>query len=225
MIKMRKKFFMFFILIMSCLPVSAANYPQTIKSGLWEIYGSGFAEKEFVRVSLELEGDMNLRFQNVQELDEDVATVIQDGEEVSRTSITDKIFAITSYDVNLELEATGLGIKVWSENLPNGIKIPIILSKTIPTDNYPFILPSVTFDEITYTVTFTSESSGKLRIKGYTDVDTVGKCEVNADCTVWKSGTKTPGTEDETKSGCNVFSWNIFAFALIIWGGLKFVRN
>lgn len=222
---MLKKIFMISILIiMSCLPVNAAT--ETITQGLWEIYGSGFAEKGIVRVSLELEGDMNLRFQNVKDLDENIETLIQNGEEISRTSISDKLTAITSYDVNLSLEATGIGIKVWSEHLPNGINIPIILPTEIPSDNFPFQLPSVTFNEITYTLTFTSQNSGKLRIKGYTDVDTVGKCEINADCTVWKHGTKSPNVEEETKSGCNISNWNIFAFALIILGGvIKFVWN
>lgn len=54
---MRKILLACAILLLSCQSVIADDYDL---AGLWHIGGTGFVEKSFVRISLELDGDMTL---------------------------------------------------------------------------------------------------------------------------------------------------------------------
>lgn len=226
---MIKKFLTALIfIILSCSVVNAVvghgSYVDTIIPGKWNIYGQGFCEKEFVRLELGLQGDMNLQTQKVEEISDDVKTLLLGSEEISRFLVDEKLKALTSYDINLKLDITGAGIKIWNENIPNGIRIPVLLPNFEPTANNPYVLPTITRNKLSYTLRFDSNSSGVLRIAGYVDVDVVGECEVKADCTIWRDGTPMPLQDSSTKSGCNL-GINLVALALIFFGGIKFVWN
>ena len=209
--------------------VGHGSYVDTIIPGKWNIDGQGYGEKEFVRLELGLEGNMNLRTQKVEEIDEEITELLMGTEKVTRVLVDKDFKALTSYDVNLKLTLTGAEIKVLSEHIPNGIKIPAVLPEIEPTVNDPFVLPTITQDKISYTLRFTSNSSGVLRVHGYVDVDVVGECEIKADCRVWRDGAQAPEFSSGTSSGCNSgIRLEFFALVLILlrkFGGRKFVWN
>lgn len=198
-------------------------------SGEWNIYGTGFVEKSFVRISLELRGEMYLTTNEVYRLSHDIINVLSNDAStlISRDKVNEYSDCLTGYDINLRLYAfdnTGLDIKIWDDNLPNGIRIPVVFPDFEPTVNNPFVLPAVTHNGISYQVAFTSESSGKVRIRGYFDTDYVGGIEINSDCAVWKNGTSRPVTDSNTSSGCDS-GIGIFALMILLAGVRKFVRN
>ena len=226
---MKKFFTAIFILIFLFLCISllnASEYTDTVLPGKWNIHGTGFAEKGFVRLSLEVDGNAIQTTDFVKNLSASVDKILDDNQEVLRNAVNPERKVLTNCNVDLTLRITGAGIKAWNENIPNAVKIPVLLPEIRPTINNPFALPSVTLNNIKYTVTFTSETSGKLRGQGYVDVDLVGTCEINADCALWKDGTKAPATDEETHSGCNSGIGIFTAFtALLIIGigrGTKF---
>lgn len=193
------------MILLSCSSIAAEEYDI---SGLWYIKGTGFAEKSFVRISMELIGDMTLTTSKVSELSGDIINVLSEDAEtlISRDNLDEKLNALTGYEINLKINAmtnAGFDIRAWSDHLPNYIRIPIIFPELRPTLSKPFTLPAVSKDGLSYQVTFTSTTSGKVRIRGYVDFDVVGSTEINSDCEIWKSGTPEPGTDEETKSGCN----------------------
>ena len=217
---MKKFLFVIFFFILSTASLNASEYTDTILPGKWNVYGKGFGEKSFVRLSLEVKGIANQSTEELKNLSASVDKVIDNNQEVLRSAVNENRRVLTSCDVELTLYITGAGIKTWTEHIPNAVKIPVLLPEISPTVNNPFVLPSVTLDNITYTITFESETSGKLRIKGYVDVDVVGTCEINADCALWRDGTARPALEEETSSGCNSFNFGIFSafIALLILG-------
>ncbi|MBQ7543762.1 MAG: hypothetical protein IJT02_02355 [Synergistaceae bacterium] len=175
-------------------------------SGGWNLAGTGFVEKEFLRVSLELEGDMHLTTSTTQEVLDNAASrdLVRQEYPDSPDILSGDLKFLTAYEIDLKITATELDIKAWSDHLPNYIRIPVPLPEMRPSNSHPYELPVYAYnDGLTYRVTLTSTTSGKVRITGYVDLDVVGKTELNSDCTVWKYGTQRPTLEEETDSGCN----------------------
>ena len=214
------------ILLLMCAALSAESSYDI--NGLWHIHGEGFAEKGFVRVSLELFGDMNITTNTINEISRDLKEVISNGLTIKVDPVHDEwlegdMKAITKYEIHMRLNATGLSIKAWEEGFPNGIKIPVMLPEIRPTVDDPFVFPAYSYDDIKYQLSITGIDSGKLRLNGYVNVNTVGKCELNADCVVWKDGSKEPQRESETSSGCN--SGVGLVMLLLLPGVIKRVWN
>ena len=213
------------MLLLMMIAIPAEGYEI---AGTWNIYGTGFVEKSFVRISLELEGEMELSSCKVSELSHDIVQVLSNDTVtiMNREDVDQTLDCLTEYDINLRvyaLDKSGIDVKIWDDNLPNGIRIPIVYPEFEPTLNNPFTLPAVTHDGLKYQVTFNSENAGKVRITGYIDT-TIGDIELNSDCVIWKKGTARPSTASETKSGCNT-GMNIFMIMMLIAGVNKFVRN
>jgi hypothetical protein len=156
-------------------PSSSAEYRV---GGRWLTDGGGFAEKGFVRISLNNSGALTLRS-------------TMDGE----------VERVTGYNMYGELRATGFDINAWRQSDDHDYAIPIDVKGFNPSMSDPFVLPSFTIDKLTYTVSFTSVNSGTVRLRGYVDIDGVGECEVNADNAIWREGTQRPSVPD-TESGC-----------------------
>ena len=212
---MIKKFFLaFLILLLACSSLMAEEFEDTILPGLWHIKGTGFGEYSPIRLSLNLTGSMNVETKTLNEISKDVTTILSEDASTeialdleNSEILSSDMKALTSYDIYLKLNLTGAHFKVWDENYPNGIKIPVLLPHMRPSISKPFVLPTVTIvdDDSTtnVTVSFVSPSSGTVRIRGITHVSGLGDCEINADCALWKDGYPEPALEEETKSGCN----------------------
>ena len=214
---MKKILCLFLILILACSCATASEYINSVLPGLWNIEGTSFVEKNFVRISFELDGEMNQAVDVLKNLDEDIDKIIDDNEEVSREIVNEDRKVLTSCNINLTiyaLDKAGFDVKVWEGNVDNAVQIPVLLPEARPTLSNPFQLPTVKVDDLNLTVTFTSESSGKLRVQGYIVVDNVGTCEINADCALWRDGTEKPALEEETSSGCNSRIFSTFAVLL-----------
>ena len=144
----------------------------------------------------------------VSELSDDIVQVLSNDTVtiLNRNDVAQDLNCLRAYDINLRvyaLDKSGFDVKIWDDNIPNGIRLPIVYPEFEATLNDPFTLPSVTQNGLTYTVSFTSETAGKLRVQGYIDTS-IGDIELNSDGTIWKYGTARPSTESETKSGCNM---------------------
>jgi hypothetical protein len=147
--------------------------------GRWLLEGSGYAEKSFVRSELTDWGTL------------DIQTETRDGAEY-----------ITGYFVWVELDASRLNIRTWDYSDTVLLPVPIPIPDLRPTVNEPFTLPPVTVNDLTYEVTFTSETSGTVKIYGYVDIDVVGWTEISSISVIWKEGTEKPDVPDMA-SGCN----------------------
>ena len=212
------------MLLFMLFTVSAAEGYEF--SGLWNIYGTGFVEKSFVRISLGLSGEMELSTCKVSELSDDVVKVLSNDTVtiLNRNELAKDLNCLRAYDINLRvyaLDNSGLDVKIWDDNIPNGLRIPIVYPEFEATLNDPFTLPSITQNGLTYTVSFTSETAGKLRVQGYIDTS-IGDIELNSDGTIWKEGTSRPSTESETKSGCNM---GMGILMMLLAGVYFIVRN
>ena len=199
-------------------------------AGLWDIDGDGFVEKEFLRVSLELDGYMILTTATTQEiLDDAVSRDLVRQEYADRADVlSGDVKFLTGYDINLTITATNLDIRAWSERIPNGIRIPVPVPERVPSANYPYELPvQPRVDGLNYKITLTSATSGKVNITGYIDLDVVGETEINSECLIWKHGTTKPQSDGGSSSGCNAGTSGVFAvMMLVIFAGVKkFVRN
>ncbi|MBQ9903672.1 MAG: hypothetical protein IJM47_02675 [Synergistaceae bacterium] len=193
-----KRIFLTLIMIFCSMTAEAYDIP-----GTWNVYGTGFVEKSFVRISFELRGEIELYSRDIGE----------------------NLDCLTSYDVNLRIYAlskSGFDLKVWDDSFNEIFEYPIPIPEVSPTPNNPIVFPAITRGKLTYQLTLTSETAGKLRVKGYVDVDTVGEVEINTDCVVWKKGTQRPDTDSSTKSGCNL---GITALMLLLLGVKILVRN
>ena len=210
--------------------LNASDYVDTILPGKWNVEGTSFIEKGIVRLSIKVEGTANQTTDELKNLAENIDKIIDNNEEKARNIINENRRVLTGCELDLRLyifDKAGFDIKAWNEYIENAVKIPVLLPEMRPTISDPFILPSVTYNNLNYTLTFESESSGKLRVKGYVDVDTVGTCEINADCALWRDGTTKPELDKETSSGCNsgygIFAACIAFIVLLILGrGTKF---
>ena len=224
-----KKIFFALLIFFVASASNSSEYTDTILPGKWNIEGTSFIEKSFVRLSVKLEGEANQTTEFLKNLDASIDRVIENNQEKARSLVNEDRKVLNGCAVSLRLyifDNAGFDIKVWEENIPNAVVIPVLLPEIKPTIGEPLVLPSVTRDNVKYTLTFNSESSGKLRAQGYVDVDTVGTCEINADCALWRDGTTKPSTEKETKSGCNsgfgIFSAFIVLLIVMIGRGTKF---
>ena len=206
------------IIVLFCQSVIADDYDL---SGLWHIGGTGFVEKSFVRISLQLDGDMTLTTATTQEIKDNA---------ISRDLVSDDLLSgdlkfLTAYDINLEISATMAEINVWKDHIPNGIRVPVPLPEKAPSNEFPYTLPvALEHEGLTYRVTLTSAVSGKVRITGTVNFDEVGDVEINSDCAFWKDGTEKPKLEEETSSGCNSGIGELMLL-LVIAGVMKIVRN
>ena len=205
---------------------SAASYDI---AGLWNILGTGFVEKTFLRVSLELTGDTTLTTSTTQEvLDNNIsADLLRQAYPESPDILSGDLNFLTAYDINLKISATAADISAWRDHIPNGIKIPVPLPRLAPTKELPYEIPiHVESEGLTYRMTLTGADSGKIRITGIVDFDEVSGVEINSDCTFWKNGTKRPDLEEETNSGCNSGTGMLMLMITMIFaGGLKSVRH
>ena len=167
-------------------------------AGRWLMQGEGFGEKSPVRIQLTLDGYLDLH-----------------------TDVVGGQRCITGYDLWLRIDATRLTIKTWSERYSETLKVPVPLPELRPTLNKPFVLPEVrTKEGLTYKVTLTSVSSGKVDIYGVIDLDVVGSTEINSESIVWKEGTSKPDTK-QLLSGCGIGSGAGFLLLLLpLWPGL-----
>ena len=206
------------IIVLFCQSVIADDYDL---SGLWHIGGTGFVEKSFVRISLQLDGDMTLTTATTQEIKDNA---------ISRDLVSDDLLSgdlkfLTAYDINLEISATMAEINVWKDHIPNGIRVTVPLPEKAPSNEFPYTLPvALEHEGLTYRVTLTSAVSGKVRITGTVNFDEVGDVEINSDCAFWKDGTEKPKLEEETSSGCNSGIGELMLL-LVIAGVMKIVRN
>lgn len=220
---MKKVFIQFIALMLLCSLSAADEYDEYILPGPWHIKGQGFGERVPIRLQLNLTGNMNITTSALKDISND--TYIRSGDQtVNINQLDEDMKALTGYDLYMRLNLTGAGFKAWDEQFPNGIRVPVLLPNMRPTVNDPFELPPVTVDDITYRVTFTSPTQGKVRINGYTDVDVVGTCEINADCAIWRDGYPEPELESETDSGCNAGA-GIYALSVLLLGVRRIVRN
>ena len=211
-----------------CTPVIGDEYDECILPGLWYIKGQGFGEYSPIRLQLSLNGNIDIETSSLKDISTDA--YIKSGDEVVPLDLENSPYldedmkALTGYKMYLRLNLTGAGFKAWDEDFPNGIRVPVLLPNMRPSVDDPFVLPAVTYDNLTYQVSFTSPTSGKVRITGYTDVDNIGRCEINADCAIWRDGYPEPELESETKSGCNSGMSALMLLAVFM-GVRKLVRD
>ena len=181
----------------------AGHVPYDI-AGRWHIAGDGYGEKSFLRLNLSLDGTLDL-----------YTSVNADGWR-----------SITGYDIDLRIGTSRADIRTWTDRIEERLRIPIPLPELRPTVNNPFTLPAVNHDGLNYQVILTSESSGKVKIYGYIDLDVIGTTEVNSESVIWKSGTTKPSIDDSVDSGCRTGSWGLAAMAgLMGWGLLSRRRS
>ena len=206
------------VIVLCCSSLRAEDYDI---AGLWNIYGTGFVEKSFVRVSLELTGDMTLTTATSEEISNDIIS----RDLVSKDLLNKNTRFLTAYDINLKISATELEIEAWDDHIPNGIRVPVPLPEMRPTNNDPYVVPiSLEHEGLNYQVTLTSTESGKVRITGFVEMDVIGEVEINSDCALWKSGTQRPSLEEETSSGCNS-GFGALMITLLAGVVMKIVRN
>ena len=208
----KKIFCLVFIFLLVLAPSSPAD---VIESGRWNIYGQGWTEKEFVRIAFTAEGYLNLQCVSLDKIDSTVKILQSLDKYISRDLVEGNVTVVKSCDIDLSIYATDWGLKVDQDYSPNILDYPLLLPKNPPTASYPFVFPSKSLDNLTCTISLTSETSGKLRIKGYVDVDTIGNCEINIDSAIWKQNTERPAMDSSTGSGCNS-GWNLLSVLLIM---------
>ena len=163
-------------IVLLALPAAAA----WDAAGRWLIEGTGYGEKSPVRLRLALDGYMDLK-----------------------TVTSGDARFVTGYDLNMRLDTSRAGVKTWTEEIHETLRIPVPLPSLAPTVNEPFKLPAFRADGLTYAVTLTSATSGTVDIYGTIDLDVLGRTEVNSKSAVWKDGTRRPDLDDDLKSGCS----------------------
>ncbi|MBQ9566371.1 MAG: hypothetical protein IJU98_12370 [Synergistaceae bacterium] len=162
-------------------------------SGSWLVEGVGFAEKEFVRVSANLEGVANFY-------------TVQSGD----------IWCLTGYDLDLTLYASRLGINAWSQHMEERFQDRIPLPETNPSLGESFKLPAVTKEGLTCQITFTSATSGTVAVDGTTNMGSVGDVKVGSDSAIWKEGTEKPDVDKSKDSGCRALPVGLLALLAIL---------
>ncbi|MDR1915636.1 MAG: hypothetical protein LBQ58_03560 [Synergistaceae bacterium] len=199
---MRKIFVLLSLFLLIFVFFAERSYAAYRIGGVWRVEGEGFAEKNFLRVSLRDEG--RLYFTSHMQGDEEV---------------------LTGYEMSGELNATGLGINAWKYYGKDDYDVPIRIKDFNPSMSEPLKLPKFTVDGLTYSVEFTSFTSGRINVRGYVDVDFVGRCEINGDNVIWKEGTPKPEVQP-TESGCNVgMGWLALPFVFMPALRLRRVRR
>ena len=222
----KKIFLAFTIFVLSCSSIAAEDFEEKIIPGLWYIKGTGYGEYSPIRLKLTLEGTMNVETKTLNEISNDVTTILSEDASTeialdleNSEVLSSDMKALTSYDIYLRLNLTGLQVKAWDEEYPNGIKIPVLLPAMRPSTSKPFVLPTVRIDDdestIDVTVSFVSPSAGKVRISGVADVSGFD-CEIQGDCKIWRAGYSEPELEESTNSGCNTGLGIISALAALL---------
>lgn len=148
--------------------------------GRWLIKGTGYGEKSSVRLRLALNGYMDIK-----------------------TATSGDVRFMTGYDLNMRLDTSQVGVKTWTEEIHETLRVPVLLPSLDPTVNEPFRLPAVRAEGLTYVVTLTSATSGTVDIYGTIDLDVLGRTEVNSKSAVWKEGTSRPDLDEDLESGCS----------------------
>lgn len=168
-------------------------------AGRWKMEGQGFGEKSPVRLTLALDGYL------------DIHTDTLSGRR-----------CITGYDLWLRITTSRLDIKTWSERCSETLSVPIPLPELRPTLSEPFALPAVrTKEGLIYRPTLKGVSSGTVDIYGTIDLDVVGATEINSAAKIWKEGTEKPETKD-LRSGCGVGQGSVLLlFPLLIAFGWR----
>ena len=169
----------FLLAVVVLLVTPGAALAEYDIGGWWLLEGSGYAEKGFVRAELTDSGTLNIQ-----------------------TQTEDGVRYVLGYSLDLRLDASRLNINAWKYSKIVLLDVPVPLPELNPTTNNPFELPPVTVDGLTYEVTFTSTTSGTVKLYGYLDIDVVGNIGVDSISAIWKSGTAKPDIDDMT-SGCN----------------------
>jgi hypothetical protein len=165
--------------IVVLLATSGTAFAEYDISGWWLLEGSGYAEKSFVRAELTDSGTL------------DIKTHVENG-----------VRYVLGYTLDLRLDASRFNINAWKHSKVVLLDTPVPLPELNPTTNEPFELPLITVDGLTYEVTFTTATSGTVKIYGYIDIDVVGNVNINSISAIWKSGTQKPDISDMS-SGCN----------------------
>ncbi|MDR1944119.1 MAG: hypothetical protein LBQ19_04780 [Synergistaceae bacterium] len=147
--------------------------------GRWLVDGGGFAEKSVLRVSLRAGGTLDIK-----------------------SDLNGSAEYVSGYEVWGELNASELRINTWSYHDEYELPASLVINSFNPTSSEPFYLPPFAIDGLTYRVVLTSVNSGTVNISGFIEVDTVGQCEINADCAIWRQGTSKPDIPDAA-SGCD----------------------
>ena len=180
----RRRVFCLSVLALACLLAPGACFADGVSwnvSGRWLLDGDGFAEKSFVRVSLHAEGDAELY-----------------------TVVSGDLWYISGYIADVRLTASSLGINTWSDHMEETFSDRIPLPADLnPSVDDPFELPPVTTENgLTYKVTLTSRTGGKVAISGTTDMGSAGSVTVDSDSAIWKEGTPKPDIDTNKDSGC-----------------------
>ena len=179
-----KRYGMFLLAVLlsvCCAVLPAAAQPMSYDvAGRWLIEGNGSGKKT-ISVQLELDGTLDIQ-----------------------TEVVGEKRCITGYDLWLRIDASRLSIKAWTERYHETLGVPVSLPGVQPTLGEPFSLPPVkTKEGLTYEVTLTSITSGKVDIYGTVDLDVIGRTKIRSNSAIWKEGTKKPGLED-MQSGCGL---------------------
>ena len=175
------------VLFLTCL-ASKTAFAEYDVTGWWLLEGDGYAEKSPVRTRLADAGRMNIKTQT------------QDG-----------VQYILGYSLDLWLDVSRLDINAWKYSKEVLFDVPIPVPALDPTMSDPFTLPSVTIDQLTYEMVFTTTTSGTVKIYGYLDVDVVGSVSIDSLSTIWKNGTQRPADTSDLSSGCNGMAWTALA--------------
>jgi hypothetical protein len=179
---MRRVLAAFFVLLL----IPGAAFADYDIGGRWLMEGGGFAEKSFVRSEMTLDGTMDIQTQT-------------EGEDRY----------ILGFSLTMRLNASRFNISAWKYSKVVVLNAPIPLPELRPTTNEPFVLPPVPVEGLVYEVTFTSTTSGTVKIYGNIDVDVAGKIEIDSESAIWKEGSAKPDIPDKT-SGCNAGFWGVW---------------
>ena len=242
---MKKRNFLLLALVL-CLGIGVAFAEDYDIAGAWNLSGNGYVEKSVIRVSLELNGDLevitkmgDVVFEEYSDDVEAVAEILRISEDrfsETGTHLNDIRF-VTGHVINLEITATNLDISAWSDHIDNSrLSIPVPLPELRPSNDNPFVLPKVSHAQddsnLEYTVTLTSIYSGTVRIHGWFELDIVNDVDLDSLCKIWKFGTDEPASPggDNKSSGCNSSGFGIMSVImsmLMIFAifGVKGVRN
>ncbi|GHV33042.1 hypothetical protein FACS1894187_00290 [Synergistales bacterium] len=191
-----------FVFLFLSTDVAYADYDV---SGRWLLEGGGRASKGVLRVSMTVDGYLDVT--TVLSKDE---VLLEDGEILSG----DLVF-LTEYYTHARLNASRLDIKAWDYDKNVVQKPPIPIPPFDLTMSKPLVLPTVPVEDMTYQLTFTSPTSGVIKIKGTLNVDYVGDVEIDSESVIWKDGTERPDIDDKT-SGCNTGSFVGLAGFLVL---------
>ena len=172
------------LLAVGCTALLEAAQPMSYDvAGRWLIEGNGSGKKT-ISVQLKLDGTLDIQ-----------------------TEVVGEKRCITGYDLWLRIDASRLSIKAWTERYHETLGVPVSLPEVQPTLGEPFSLPPVkTKEGLTYEVTLTSITSGKVDIYGTVDLDVIGRTRIRSNSVIWKERTEKPRIED-MKSGCGVGPW------------------